>query len=183
MPTMTEICNAAIGHCGVGARIHAIDEGSPEANACLTHFPLMRDATLRAFDWSFARVTAALIELENPPKRWPHKYAVPTDCLRLRRLNDAPLISLPETFCEVAADKDSSGAFITVLLTQAKPMVATYTAQVVDPLRWDAGFVDAMSYGVAARICFELTGKDDRVRTLTQLWQATLLRAGTEIAA
>ena len=39
-----------------------------------------------------------------------------------------------------------------------------------------------IAYGLAARICFELTGKDDRVRTLTQLWQATLQRAGAEMA-
>jgi hypothetical protein len=39
-----------------------------------------------------------------------------------------------------------------------------------------------MTYGLAARICFELTGKDDRVRTLTQLWQATLQRAGADMA-
>ena len=69
-----------------------------------------------------------------------------------------------------------------MLLTQAAPVAAIYTAQVADPLRWDPGFVDAMTYGLAARICFELTGKDDRVRTLTQLWQATLQRAGAEMA-
>jgi hypothetical protein len=123
-----------------------------------------------------------LPELPAPPARWRHKYALPTDCLRVRRLNDVPLLALPETFCEIAADRDSTGAFVTVLLTQAAPVAAIYTAQVTDPVRWDAGFVDALGYGLAARICFELTGKDDRVRTLTQLWQAALQRAGAEAA-
>ena len=182
MASITDICNAAISHCGTRSKISAIDEGTAEANACLTHLALVRDATLRAFDWNFARLTAQLAELANPPARWRHKYALPTDCLRLRRLNDVPLLALPETFCEIAADRDSTGAFITVMLTQASPVAAIYTAQVADPLRWDPGFVDAMTYGLAARICFELTGKDDRVRTLTQLWQATLQRAGAEMA-
>jgi hypothetical protein len=190
MASITDICNAAISHCGTRSKISAIDEGSAEANACLTHLALVRDATLRAFDWNFARLTVQLAELPstslgagpNPPARWQHKYALPTDCLRLRRLNDVPLLALPETFCEIAADRDSTGAFVTVLLTQAAPVAVIYTARVADPLRWDPGFVDAMTYGLAARICFELTGKDDRVRTLTQLWQATLQRAGAEMA-
>lgn len=182
MASITDICNAALSHCGTRSKISALDEGSPEANACLTHFDLVRDATLRAFDWNFARLTIALAELGNPPARWAHKYALPTDCVRLRRLNDVPLLALPETFCEIAADRDSTGAITAVILTNAAPVAAIYTARATDPLRWDPGFADAMTYGLAARICFELTGKDDRVRTLTQLWQATLLRAGAEMA-
>jgi len=182
MPSITDIANAALSHCGTRSKIASLDEGSAEANACQTHFALVRDATLRAFDWNFARLTAQLAELPDPPARWRHKYALPIDCVRLRRLNDVPLLALPETFCEIAADRDSTGAFITVLLTQAAPVAALYTARVSDPLRWDAGFADAMTYGLAARICFELTGKDERAATLAQLWQATLQRAGAEMA-
>ena len=50
MPSITDICNAAISHCGTRSKISAIDEGSAEANACLTHLALVRDATLRAFE-------------------------------------------------------------------------------------------------------------------------------------
>lgn len=182
MPTVTDICNAAISHCGTRSKISSIGEGSAEANACLTHFALVRDATLRAFDWNFARLTTPLAQLTNPPARWSYKYALPTDCVRLRRLNDVPLPTLPETFCELAADKDSTGAYISVILTDASPVSAIYTARVEDPLRWDAGFVDAVTYGLGARICFELTGKEERVARLTQLWQAALQRAAADMA-
>jgi hypothetical protein len=179
---VTSICNAALSHCGTRSRISSIDEGSAEANACLTHLALVRDAILRAFDWNFARLTVALAELADPPARWAHKYALPTDCVRLRRLNDVPMPVLGETFCEVAADRDATGALTTVVLTNAAPVAAIYTARVADPLRWDPGFADAMTYGLAARVCFELTGKDDRVRTLTQLWQGILQRAAADMA-
>ena len=182
MPTVTDICNAAISHCGTRSKISSIGEGSAEANACLTHFALVRDATLRAFDWNFARITTPLAQLINPPARWSYKYALPTDCVRLRRLNDVPLLILPETFCELAADKDSTGAYISVVLTDASPVSAIYTARVEDPLRWDAGFVDAVTYGLGARVCFELTGKEERVARLTQLWQAALQRAAADMA-
>ncbi len=182
MTTITDICNAAISHCGTRSKVSSINEGSAEANACLTHFALVRDATLRAFDWNFARMTLGLAQLQNPPARWAYKYALPIDCLRLRRLNDVPLLTLPETFCEVAADRDSTGAAIGVILTNASPVSAIYTAQITDPLRWDQGFVDAVIFGLASRACFELTGKEDRTRTLTQLWQGTLANAGAEMA-
>lgn len=182
MPGIVDLCNAALSHCGTRSKIAALDEGSPEANACRTHFDLMRDMTLRAFDWNFARLTVALAQLENPPQRWAYKYALPTDCLRLRRLNDVPLLRLPETFYEVAADRDGSGAIVGVILTDAPAVSAIYTAQVTDTGRWDAGFADAMTYGLAARLCFELTGKDDRARTLTQMWQGLLQRAGADMA-
>ena len=58
MTTITDICNAAISHVGTRSKISSIDEGSAEANACLTHFAMVRDATLRSHDWNFARVTA-----------------------------------------------------------------------------------------------------------------------------
>ena len=182
MTTVTDICNAAISHCGTRSKISSIDEGSPEANACLNHFAMVRDATLRAYDWNFARITAGLADLGNPPARWAHKYAVPVDCLRLRRLNDVSLLRWPETFCELAADKDATGAFINVILTNISPVSAIYTAQVTDPLRWDQGFVDAVSYGLAMRICYELTGKEERVKVLTQMWQGMLQQAGAEMA-
>lgn len=182
MSTITDICNAAISHIGTRSKISSIDEGSAEANACLTHFAMVRDGTLRVFDWNFARITAQLAQLQNPPARWACKYAAPVDCLRLRRLNDVPLLVLPETFFEVASDRDSTGAYVNVILANVSPLSAIYTARVTDPLRWDQGFVDAVVYGLAARICFELTGKDDRAKALTQMWQLSLREAVADSA-
>jgi hypothetical protein len=180
--TVTEICNAAISHCGTRSKISDINEGSAEANACLTHFALVRDAMLRAFDWNFARMTSTLAQLQNPPARWSFKYALPADCLRVRRLNDVPVPGLHETFCELAADRDSTGAYVGVILANVAPVAAIYTARIGDPLRWDQGFVDAVVYGLAQRVCFELTGKEERVRALAQMAQGALLNAGAEMA-
>src|ERR1044071_9449739 len=182
MAIQTDICNAAISHCPTRSKIASLDEGSAEAYACRTHFALARDRLLRSFDWNFARLTAALGPLQSPPARWLFKSALPVDCLRLRRLNDTPLLLLPETFCEVAADKDSSGAYINVILTNASPLSAIYTARVIDPARWDAGFTDAFTYDLALRVCVELTGKEDRLVRLAQMRQAALRDAAAVMA-
>jgi len=182
MASTTDICNAAISHVGTRSKISSIDEGSAEANACLTHFAMARDATLRAFDWNFARLTGQLALLQDPPARWAYKYALPVDCLRVRRLNDVPLLALPETFYETAADKDETGAIVGVVLTNVSPLSAIYTAQATDPQRWDQGFVDAVVYGLAHRVCFELTGKEERVKALAELWQMALREGAAEAA-
>ena len=182
MSTITDICNAALSHCGTRSKISSIDEPSPEALACTTHFDMARDATLRAFDWNFARLTVALADLGSPPARWAWRYALPANCVRLRRLNDAPVLKYPETFFEMAADTESTGAVISVILTNLSPVSAIYTARVTDPLRWDQGFTDAMAYALAARICFELTGKEDRASALTKMWQYSLTGGAAEAA-
>jgi hypothetical protein len=182
MPTITDICNAALSHCGTRSKVSSIDEPSPEAQACTTHFVMARDATLRAFDWNFARLTVALADLGSPPARWAQRYALPADCVRIRRLNDAPVLKFSETFFEMAADTDSTGAIISVILTDLSPVSAIYTARVTDPLRWDQGFTDTMAYALAARICFELTGKEDRASALTKMWQYSLIGGAAETA-
>ena len=44
MPTVVDICNAALSHCGTRSKINDINEGSPESIACLNHFNMVRDA-------------------------------------------------------------------------------------------------------------------------------------------
>lgn len=182
MPSVVELCNIALSHVGSRSKIAAMDEGSPEALACGTHFAQVRDATLGGFDWNFARLTAALADLGSPPQRWACRYAVPSDCLRIRRLNDVPVLSLPETFYEMAGDKDETGAFISVILTNEAPLSAIYTARVDDPGRWDADFSAAFCYGLAARICYEITGKSERADTLFKMWQGILRDAKADSA-
>ena len=60
MTSVTDICNAAISHVGTRSKISSIDEGSAEANACLTHFAMVRDATLRSH---LLRLTRRLVDL------------------------------------------------------------------------------------------------------------------------
>jgi hypothetical protein len=180
-----ELFNMAISHLGIRAKIAAADEDSVEASACRTHWAGLRDLSLRLHDWNFARVTArleALADAAGPPlPRWRHRHRLPADCLRLRRLNGRAVGDPARDFCEIAAERED-GAITTVLYSDATPADAIYTARVDDPERWDAGFADAIGWGLAARTCYELTGRDDRARTLMQQWQASLAVAAATAA-
>jgi len=167
----TALCNAAISYCGTRSKITSIIEGSFEANSCLSHYDMALDATLRAADWNFARFTKALSLVTGTggaATRWTYEYGLPDDLVRVRYVNDVPFLLLPETFMEMAADKDSGGNPIRVLYCNSNPVSLIYTGRVVDPNRWDAAFVDAFALELASRICFEITGKQDRVEMLAK---------------
>lgn len=180
MATVTEICNAAISLAGARSKITTIDEGSPEANACLNHYGFVRDETLRSYDWNCARMTVDLAQLTCSVQRWMYEFAVPTDCLRIRRLNDIPVPS-PQQWYELAADKDNTGEPISVILCNVSAVAAIYTAQITDTSRWDAGLTSTVVYGLAARACYELNGKQDRAQELTKMWQGMLERAAADM--
>jgi hypothetical protein len=181
MTSVVDICNAAISHCGTRSKISSIDEASREALACKTHYEQVRDGALRSYDWNFARMTVSLAALTCSVQRWQYEYAVPVDCLRLRRLNDQPMLLIPPTWYEMAADKDADGNPINVIFTNQSPVSAIYTALIADPSRWDSGFQDVVAYGLASRIAFELTGKEEVVARVTKLWAGTLSQAATDM--
>jgi hypothetical protein len=115
-------------------------------------------------------------------RRWRHEYAMPTDCLRMRRLNDTVVPLNPVDWYELAADVDNSGNPINVLFTNDPCAVLIYTFDNRDPNRWTASFVNAVEFLLAHRICFELTGKSDRTKELFQEWQDALWRAAANSA-
>lgn len=183
MADLVYLANQALSHCGTRSKIASLTEDSEEASAVQSHLETVRQTSLRAFDWNFARMTRTLAQLSAcSVARWAYEYTLPTDCVKLRRLNDRIVPLNPVDWYELAADVDSSSNPINVIYTNDPTAVLIYTMDVTDPNRWDAGFADAFAYGLAARICYEVTGKDDRVKTLTQLWQATLWGAAAQAA-
>lgn len=183
MGDLVYYANQALSHCGTRSKIASLDEDSDEAAAVQSHADTVRRMMLRTFDWNFARMTMTLAAISPcSVVRWQYEYALPTDSVRLRRLNDRLVPLNPVDWYELAADKDSNGNPINVLLTNDPTAVLLYTMDVTDPNRWDEGFADAYAYGLASKICFELTGKDDRARVLFQLWQQALWKAAGDAA-
>jgi hypothetical protein len=183
MADLVYLANQALSHCGTRSKIQSLTEDSEEASAVQSHMDTVRRTQLRAFDWNFARMTRTLASISPCSiARWIYEYALPADYVKVRRLNDKIVPLNPVDWYELAGDVDASGNAINVLFTNDATAVLIYTMDVPDPNRWDAGFADAFAYGLAARICFEVTGKDDRVKTLTQMWQGALWTAAAQAA-
>lgn len=74
------VCNIALAEIRAPA-ITAIDDDSPEANACGIHYDDCLQTLLEAHDWGFAkrRIGLAALAVNDRPGEWAHAYAVPQD--------------------------------------------------------------------------------------------------------
>ena len=81
-----ELCRQAI------LRIGTEEQFSSSSHALLlakSLYPQVRDALLLSGSWTWAMETTTVIEaLPRPEYKWAYRYPVPTDCLRVFRVND-----------------------------------------------------------------------------------------------
>lgn len=73
------VCNIALAEIRAESII-AIDEGSPEADACAQHYDDCFDTLIESHEWGFAkkRVQLALLVTNDRPE-WLYAYAAPAD--------------------------------------------------------------------------------------------------------
>ena len=166
-----DLCNRALSRLGTRATIAALSENSTEARTAAIWYAATRDALLRAHDWNFARRRIALAELGAPSSGWAYRFALPSDCLRLLRLESGAR-GLPSPRFEVAAD----GAGRVVLCDEPAPL-AVYTARVADPGLFDPGFAQALVDQLAAHVAYPITQKTDLAVRLAQAARLALAEA------
>lgn len=169
-----DLGNRALSRLGTRATIAALSENSTEARTVSIWYAATRDALLRAHDWNFARRRIALAELGSPSPRdkggWAYRFALPSDCLRLLRLETPP--GQPSPRFEVAGD----GAGRVVLCDEAAPL-AVYTARIADPALFDPGFAQALVDQLAAHVAYPVTQKTDLAVRLAQAARLALAEA------
>lgn len=123
MSTAVDICNLALSLLGDEATLASIDppEGSAQADHCARWYPIARDQMLEARDWSRARrIQAAPASLANKRPDWAYSYAMPTDCLAVRRL-------VPSTLDASEMQAIQNAEFLGGLLAQADVPFDTYS--------------------------------------------------------
>lgn len=91
MASAVDISNLALGHLGELPTITnlAPPTGGAHAGKAAIFYPIARDAMLEMHDWRFSVRRQALAELDlgdEMPPTWEFAYALPTDCLKPRRV-------------------------------------------------------------------------------------------------
>lgn len=146
-----EICNLAlikIGH----ETISDLTQETKAARMCSRLYPKLRDATLRAHPWNFARKRAQLVaSSEAPAFGYSYAYAKPIDYLRIVTPED------PRTDFTF-----ESGFF----LTNVSPFKIKYIWAVTDPNRFDSMFIDALACRLAADLAMPLSQSGEMVETM-----------------
>lgn len=157
-----DIWNQALGHVGVGQEVQSTTEGSVVSIACQRYYDPARQELLRAYPWPFATATASLaLVASNPTIEWGFAYALPSDCLLVRRI-------LGWTRAETRKDRVPfrlvGSATGKVLYSDWQDTTngtwVEYVQDVTDTTRFDPDFVLSLSYLLASYIGSRVTSGD-----------------------
>lgn len=165
MTSQVDICNLALTRLG-GEEITAIDEGSRGARLCSRHYYPTLNALLREHEWNFAIKRAVLAADVTPPvTEYTQRYAVPSDFLKMVRLNEC-----------TSDEYRVEGGFI---VTDEGTAEIEYVAQVTDENQFDAQFVDVFAQRLAAEIAYPLTENNTLAEQAWRMYANKLSMART----
>lgn len=87
MSARIDIVNIALTMMGE-APITSLADDAPQALLMKTHYDIARDATLEAYEWSFAiRRFVPAQSVEAPEWGWSYAYPIPSDILRVLQVD------------------------------------------------------------------------------------------------
>lgn len=173
MASEVTICNLALSHLG-DDRISSLDDPTRQGRACKLHYVLTRDAVLRDHPWNFATRREYLALLAGAaPVGWDYAYAYPSDCLFAREIWQTVVLEQPTPF-EVLTSGTGR-----VLVTNEANAVLEYTARIADTTQFDALFIDALSYKLAAELAMPLTRSVQIAQAQLSLYMSRMAQAAT----
>lgn len=172
-----EICNVALGRIGVES-IERIDEASEAARVCERFYDFVRQTVLRRFPWTFATKRVQLALLEQQPPDYKYAYRYPSDALCLRHMYNAQYTGLTRDNQYKLLGSDAGK----IIYTNIADAWIEYTADAKDPTFWDAQFIEAFSWKLAAEMAFALTGNINITQNCVQAYNAYFMDAAGEDA-
>lgn len=172
MATDVDICNLALSSLADPAQVKAIDppDGSVQAGMCARWYPIALQQMLESFDWSFAKRSLILPELQEtqPRPRGQRAFRLPADCARIVAVQD-----LHGRLLEFEQEGD-------VLLVRYAAPELVYITREIMPSILPTLFVEALSLLLASFLVGPLRRSDSTSQTaqnLLQLYQVALAKA------
>lgn len=165
--TDTQICNLALARLG-DARIAALSDATAQAQYCSLFYAQTLEELQTEFDWQFCRKLASLTADATPPAfGYARRFAVPSDFLRLIRLNG---IDEDENFSKW----EIVDGFIHTDV--AAPAQIEYIAHVTDEDKFPAVFVEIFSAKLAANLALPLTGSKELFSQMAEVFSSNVQR-------
>jgi hypothetical protein len=154
--SVVDIFNQALTNLGKDPSVTSLTDASTEREALSSVYDTTRDHVLIGSDWAWAsRYSAKLAALsdDNPQPHLTYWYKVPSDSLRIRKIEDTVIRpTRPIVFIEFN-DEVQGRVFATDM---AEPIIR-YTWMVQDPSLFDPGFVFSLAFLLASRVALTLT--------------------------
>lgn len=158
-----EICNKALAHLRQRP-INSFDDRTPEANQCKQFYSDAVEETLRSADWSFARMILPAETLPGAPAypgyQYVYRYKSFFAAFRgILKTNSADRdVKYTITNTPVGKAIYTNDPAPTFIVTVKNPNIPDF----------DAGFCNALSYYLAAKMAIALTGKANLMQGMEQ---------------
>ncbi len=163
MTSVVEIGNIALVNLGEDT-ITSLSDDVKAARLINRRYAPIRDAVLRAHPWNCAMARAQLASTDPAPAWGPAAcYQLPTDCLRVLRLEDRSIAWKVEGR-KVVADGSA-------------PLNILYVRQVDDPNAFDPLLIEAIAARLAADLAHPITHSTTLVQVMWDLYRQKLIEA------
>lgn len=168
------VCNLALGRLGE-YQLMALTERTVPARNCNRFYLGTVDEVLREHQWNFATGHATLTELATNPGaiEWLHAYQLPSDFIRLRRLNNW---TEEDEFTHWEIEKD-------VLLTDDDKAEIKYTRKITNVALWDPMAIEALSLKLAYKLAVPITGSIAIAQQLFSEYQQVVMPRAQRVDA
>lgn len=189
---IVDICNLALTHIGQ-KKITSLSASTENARVMNRIYTTCRDEVLRRAKWKFAQVLATLTELEDETfVGWNFVYTFPSDCIKIDRVFsddsnqfDLQIFSNPLIRTSPVTDPEGipykvfydTNISLRVIVANDNPAYIMYTARVTDPAVYDALFIKALSFKLAAEAANPLCGDSEEAKEMTQRYELAISEA------
>jgi hypothetical protein len=153
-----DICNMALANIGqppIMSLSSLPQRSTPAEKVCKQRYVEARQETMRKALWNFASTWRAGEQVANltPKRPWQYVYSYPSDALRVFEIQRDTVDQKIIPF-EVADGPNGEGQ---VILCDHPAPIFVYVRDKLDPTKYDADFIQAMSWCLAAKIAMPLT--------------------------
>lgn len=148
MASETDICNLAISRLGEQAHMIDLSENSTYAAVAKETYPIVLNALLERHAWNFATTRARGQLVDETPIGWKYMYQVPSKCLRMVAVYAE---ASGETIEQEPWVVEMHGDY-RVVLTNIENAVIKYIAYVTNIDLFSPGFVEALTWHLAAAL-------------------------------
>jgi hypothetical protein len=180
MKSEVDLCNLALFRIGVTTTIASLTERSKEAIVCNGVYAMVRDKTLEAVPWPFARKFADLQLTGDAPDRWAYRYQYPIDCLAVRAILPPVISGLSQLeyrqwlqHYQVPYELVEGAEGLTICTDREEANIE-YTVQVTNPMRFSAKFTSTLAWAVAAEIAIPLAKGIDYAKNAAAMYEKEL---------
>jgi len=175
MSSKTEICNLALSRFG-GGKITSLDDGTETARLLDLNYNNCLETTLRDFPWNFARKIQELALTDDTTPGYDYVYQYPAYCVNVLRVYYENNARMNEK-SEFKIITNGNEKFIACDIPNA---YVEFTYKVTSPDIYDASFVKALSYILAAEVCNAKSGNAQKAAEMLQKYQMTIATAEHE---